>query len=160
MPSPSFRPGTLDEAQRLSGLCRASVRAIQEGQPKDRVEHWASMLTPERLQTILASHWTVVAHPKDGAEPVGLASLDRDVLAMLYVHPDRQGEGLARALLREVASEALRRDIRLLRVDASLNALAAYRRWGFVDHGGREKVDTAGVSYRVHRMHALVARLR
>lgn len=111
------------------------------------------MLSPERMVDVMASQWCVVA--EDGGR-VGFASLDGDVIGMLYVHPDHQGQGIARRLLRAVAEEARRRSIAILRVDASLNALDAYLHWGFFDDGVREKVDTVGVTYQVHRMHVPV----
>lgn len=141
----------------MSALCRASVRAVTHGQPLDLITHWAKMLSPQRLAEVLATQWCIVA--EDDGACRGLASLDGDVLGMLYVHPDHQGRGIARRLVEEVAAEARLRGILVLRVDASLNAVDAYKHWGFMDDGVREKVDTVGVTYRVHRMHVPVLRL-
>lgn len=141
-----IRTATPADAEAISAICRASVRAITEGQPPELRDHWASVLTPERITEILDTQWPIVI---DGA---GFATLDGDVLGMLYVHPLHQRRGIARRLVAAVASEAARRGHTLLRVDASTNAHAAYLALGFTDDGLEEKTDAHGVTYCIHKM--------
>lgn len=142
-----IRAATPADAEAISALCQASVRAITEGQPPTLRDHWASVLTPQRIAEILETQWAIVV---DGA---GFATLDGDdVLGMLYVHPDKQRRGIARALVAAVAQEAARRGTATLQVDASTNAHAAYLALGFQDGELVEKTDAHGVTYRIHKM--------
>jgi GNAT superfamily N-acetyltransferase len=139
-------------------MCRKSVLAITKRQPEKLLAHWADMLSPERLGKVISSHTTFVAVEKSKIH--GFASLEgTDVLGMLYVHPDKQRKGIATSLLLEVAKEAQSKETTFIDVDASLNCLEAYYHWGFAEDDVVEKTDAQGVTYRVHRMHASVAKL-
>lgn len=140
------------DADALAAIAQASVLDIRTGQPPGVVQHWAKQLHPERLAEIIHEQWVVCTDQ-------GFASLEGDdLLGTLYVHPEAQGRGLARQLVRAVAAEAERRGADVLHVDASLNAFEVYLAMGFIDDGIEDK-EKDGVHWKEHRMHASVASL-
>lgn len=63
----------------------------------------------------------------------GFVVRDGDILHALYVHPQRQGQGLGRALLAEAKAEAEAGVLRLWVLEANAAARAFYARQGFVE---------------------------
>lgn len=57
---------------------------------------------------------------------------DDGLLDMLFVHPDHGGEGVARALVRQVLKEAADMGLRRVVTHASRTARPAFERFGFV----------------------------
>jgi len=67
----------------------------------------------------------------EGDVIVGTASLGRDQVHAVFVHPTRQGRGIGRHLMEAVESEAQARGERELILYASLSAVAFYEASGW-----------------------------
>ena len=81
----------------------------------------------------------VLLAERKGGEPAGLAVAEvRDdvvgYLHILFARPDARRSGVATALLKEVATRFLERDLKLLELDVVASndrARSVYERWGF-----------------------------
>ena len=130
--SVSLRPATDDDRP---GICTVHVRAIREtcarSYSPEQVSAWAGLLSPDSYSTVLKERILVVA--TDGAAVVGFGQLNPDTgeVDAVYVLPGRQGEGIGRLLLAELEAKARARDIRMLELSATLNAVPFYAQAGY-----------------------------
>ncbi len=119
----TIRPYRVEDCPLLVALFRDSVR--QSGLQHYTVEQvlaWApDEIDAGHFGARRASRPTWVAE-KDG-QIVGFTDLEADgQIDMLYVHPDYQRQGIARALIDAVEANALERGLRRLYTQASLGA--------------------------------------
>lgn len=131
-----IRQGTVADASALAELGRVVIPAtygpISPAEAARTLETW---WTEEALAESLGRlpHWVAEA---DGAV-VGVSNLgrhqDRPVIWKLYVHPDRQGTGLGRALLAEVIAASAPEPLWLSYVDGNERAADFYAAHGFVE---------------------------
>ena len=129
------RRATLDDVSAVHALGEAVIgptyRPIDPAYADFTARTWWSK---EALTSSIGSiaHWVAEA---DGVV-VGVANLGllegRPVMWKLYVHPDRHGQGLGRALLAEVVAAA-DGPLTLEYLDGNERALAFYRGHGFVE---------------------------
>ena len=130
--SVSLRPATDDDRP---GICTVHVRAIREtcarSYSPEQVSAWAGLLSPNSYSTVLKERVLVVA--TDGGAVVGFGQLNPDTgeVDAVYVLPGRQGEGIGRLLLAELEAQARERDIRMLELSATLNAVPFYAQAGY-----------------------------
>ncbi len=131
----AIRPGVVADAEALRELALvvipATYTAIDPAEAERTVATWWSV---DALTTSLQKlpHW--VAEDASGSL-VGMANLgprdDLSVMWKLYVHPDQQGTGLGRRLLRHVIEANGDRDLWLSYVDGNANAAGFYEAHGF-----------------------------
>jgi GNAT superfamily N-acetyltransferase len=112
----TIRAGNVEDAAALAELGRVVVPATY-GESLDRLPHWVAEDATGRLM---------------GISNLGTRG-DRRVMWKLYVHPDRQGSGLGRALLDRVLDENRAEPLRLSYVDGNANAAGFYAAQGFVE---------------------------
>jgi GNAT superfamily N-acetyltransferase len=111
------------------------VRAIREtcarSYPAEQVSAWVGLVSPDSYTTVLKERVLVVA--TDGGAIVGFGQLNPRAGEMdaVYVLPDRQGEGIGRLLLAELEAEARARNIRMVELPATLNAVPFYAQAGY-----------------------------
>ena len=100
--------------------------------PVDFLSKVEASLTPQSLRELAKERVILVA--MEGDVIVGTASLGRDQVHAVFVHPARQGRGIGRRLMEAVESEARARGERELILYASLSAVAFYgaNGWGTV----------------------------
>jgi len=97
--------------------------------PEDFLSKVEASLTPALLRELAKERMILVA--MEGDVIVGTASLGRDQVHAVFVHPTRQGRGIGRHLMEAVESEAQARGERELILYASLSAVAFYEASGW-----------------------------
>ena len=97
--------------------------------PEDFLSKVEASLTPPFLRELAKERMILVA--MEGDVIVGTASLGRDQVHAVFVHPTRQGRGIGRRLMEAVESEARARGERELILYASLSAVAFYEANGW-----------------------------
>jgi putative acetyltransferase len=105
-------------------------QSIHPSPGQEVLDRWAPAVPDRETWAALDEQWCyVVEHHKT---VVGFIALRRDgVLAWLYVHPDHQGKGIAKALLRQMERQ-LRRQSRTVLTAAVLSpALPFFTRQGY-----------------------------
>lgn len=111
---------------------RASVRSVPERDyNQSQVRAWApDVIDEKRFGQRCESKSTWVAKMEDRI--AGFSDLEPDGhVDMLYVHPDFQRRGIARALLQHIEKSARALDLRRLYTEASITARPAFELVGF-----------------------------
>jgi putative acetyltransferase len=138
------------------GICTVHVRAICEtcsrSYSPEQIGAWAGLLSPDSYTAVLASRVMIVA--TDGGAVVGFGQLDPDTgeVDAVYVHPERQGEGIGRMLLSDLEEQARGRGIATLQLSATLNAVDFYERAGYTQHHAAVHRLPTGVELQCIRM--------
>jgi putative acetyltransferase len=141
----TIRPATPADAEALSALHKASVRALCLGAyTADEIEAWLRDREPQGFRHAMTDGGeTRLVAEHDGAV-VGFVSIKETVLSGLYVDP-ATGRGAGRVLLLAAEDEVRRRGASVLSLQATLNAVPFYRQHGFmrqkrstVRRGGRD----------------------
>ncbi len=148
----TIRRFTPADAAAVVSLFRNTVRRVNLGDyTPEQVRAWApDEISVGEWAASMQGRFAVVA--ESGGILVGFADLAPDGhLDRLYVHADRQREGIGRALLAAVVAEAERRGGAELHVEASITALPFFRAHGFVVVT-RQTVVTRGVAFVNYRM--------
>lgn len=133
-------------------LFNGSVRhvAVRDYSPA-QIEAWAPTVVNlsdwsermERKPTFVAER---------GSEIVGFSDLEPGGhIDMMFVHPDHQGQGVARRLLNHVVERAIALGLNSLTTDASITARPFFERNGFKVVQAQE-IELRGQSFRNYRM--------
>jgi putative acetyltransferase len=120
------------DAASLVDLYRASVRNIAaRDYTQSQVRAWApDVIDEKKFGQRCESKSTWVAKIEDRI--AGFSDLEPDGhVDMLYVHPDFERRGVARALLEHVEKAARAMDLRRLHAEASITARPAFEAMGF-----------------------------
>jgi putative acetyltransferase len=137
----------------LVALFRETVHAVGAAvYTPEELAAWAPAdLRPEDWARRVARNRVWVAD-EDGGEVVGFAELSPEgAVDMLYVHKDRQGRGIARALLGELEAAARAEGLARLTTDASRIARPFFVTRGFTLVAAQE-VERRGVRIENFRM--------
>jgi putative acetyltransferase len=131
-PAMTVRPYRAGDEKALLSLFRASVHSLaSEDYSTAQLRAWA----PDQMDEVAFAHRcaskTTFVAEVNGAI-AGFSDFESDGhIDMLYVHPEFQRRGVARALLRHIESAAQGQGIRRLYTEASLTAQAAFLGAGF-----------------------------
>ena len=120
------------DAADLASLFRDSVRSIAARDYTARqLQAWApDVIDEEKFGQRCEKRMTWVAEV--GGRIAGFSDLEPDGhVDMLYVHPDFQRRGVARALLHHVEERARTMDLRRLHTEASITAQPAFEAMGY-----------------------------
>lgn len=137
-----IRKAVPEDAQ---GVCDVLCRTITEACVDDHrhdpatLKAWLGNKTPDTVAGwfTTSTNFPLVACRGDAI--VGVALLTQaGKLALCYVLPDMQGQGVGRRLLDGIEAQARAWDIRKLRLHSTLSASAFFARHGYL-HAGREK---------------------
>jgi putative acetyltransferase len=121
-----------NDAASVVEVFRASVRSVPERDyNQSQVRTWApDVIDEESFGKRCESKSTWVAKMEDRI--AGFSDLEPDGhVDMLYVHPDFQRRGIARALLQHIGNLARAMDLRRLYTEASITARPAFESAGF-----------------------------
>lgn len=128
----AIRPYAASDASTLTSLFRSSVREIaSRDYTPSQIREWA----PDRIDEIrfgqkCASRPTWVAEVE--GRIAGFSDLEPDGhVDMLYVHPEFQRRGVARALLKHIEVTARAAALRRLYTEASITARPVFEAVGF-----------------------------
>lgn len=142
-------------------MCRVHVESIRAAcsarYSPAQIEAWIDGKTPKRYEAMIRGphEWFVCECGQgDGRAIAGIASVDLSVgeVTTLYVAPDWWGKGVGRALFETLERRAIERGHTELRVESTLNARAAYERYGFVATGVTTHRFASGVEAEAVRM--------
>jgi GNAT superfamily N-acetyltransferase len=140
-----YRPMRAGEETAVRDLALASFRAaVAPSYGPEGVRSFVGLLTATWLRrTAEADDAFVLVAAWDGAPAGVIAVTEASHVSLLFVAPDRQGEGLGRGLLREAVRLCRRRTPALaaLTVSASPNAVRFYEAAGFRATGPEETED-------------------
>jgi len=128
----TIRPYRVEDCPLLVALFRQSVRQVGAlHYTPEQVLAWApDEIDAGHFGARRASRPTWVAE-QDG-QIVGFTDLEADgQIDMLYVHPECQRQGIARALIEAVETNAVERGMRRLYVQASVGARPFFEQHGF-----------------------------
>lgn len=117
----------------VEGISQVIVSALRETNAKDYSEaviaRVAQSFSPSAVLDLLTRRTVFVAVL--GHDIIGVASLDSSVVRTVFVKPERQSQGVGRALMAEVESAAIEKGVGLLTVPSSVTAEPFYARLGF-----------------------------
>lgn len=133
---PQLRTYTPSDAAGCCTVIRACLPLL-EGLDDAALGHVAAKLTPDTLHAELGPADALVVTDPTG-RVLALGALAAGELVRLYVLPDRQRQGLGTALVDALEARARAGGVRQLTLEAAPNAVAFFRRRGFV---GREVVE-------------------
>lgn len=128
----TIRPYVATDASTLVSLFRASVREIaSRDYTASQIRAWApDHIDGGRLGQECASRPTWIAEVE--GRIAGFSDLEPDGhVDMLYVHPDFQRRGVARALLMHIEKAARAAGLRRLYTEASITARPVFEAMGF-----------------------------
>lgn len=122
-----------DDVSALHALHTAAVREICAPFLEPAVvEAWLRGRTAEAYQRAAdeegENFWVAVG---DDDAIAGFASWRDDTLLALFIHPDRQGHGIGRALFERCEADAKDSGFEILCLSATLNAERYYEQFGF-----------------------------
>jgi len=125
-----IRPFEIADATSVSGLISTTLRISNvKDYPADFLSTVEASLTPLSLRELAKERVIFVA--VEGNAIVGTASLGRDQVHAVFVHPARQGRGIGRRLMEAAESEARARGTRALILYASVSAVPFYEAGGW-----------------------------
>jgi len=149
---PRFRGGRADDAPALWALRTRCVRELCRSHYPDAViARWSASPPPPRYPGLIAEGGCVVADDAQGRLlGYGILVLQDNEVDALFVAPEQAGKGLGQAVLQRLLALAdPQRDVLL---SASLNAVAFYRRAGFLDEGEQAYLHPSGITLAARRM--------
>jgi putative acetyltransferase len=124
-----FQP---DDAPVLIDLFRETVRRVNSRDyTAEQVAAWApDDMNPARW-SVLSERFTIVA--ESGSSVVGFTDLEPDGhIDRFFVHADWQGQGVGKAMLSELKTEAQRTALHRLYAEVSITARPFFLRQGFI----------------------------
>lgn len=127
-----FRQAQTGDVAAITELFRHAVRAVDPGDyTEDQRRAWADGADdPGRWLARIREHYFLVV--EQGGRMCGFASLTTDgYIDLLYVHPNFQRRGIARALLRRLVRKAEMDGCRQVCTDASSTARPTFEHSGF-----------------------------
>lgn len=128
----TIRPYAVDDASGVTELFRSSVRQIaSRDYTVSQIRAWApDVIDQEQFGRRRETRSTWVAESE--GRIAGFSDLQPDGhVDMLYVHPDFQRRGVARALLRHIEETARTAGLRRLYTEASITARPVFEAMGF-----------------------------
>ncbi|MGE3853348.1 MAG: N-acetyltransferase family protein [Planctomycetota bacterium] len=132
----TIRPATDGDCE---GLWTVHVQAIRHtcsrAYSAEQIQAWSALLSPGSYVEMLRNRVVVVAEDDTGVIGFGQLDADRREIEAVYVRPDRQGQGIGRALLQRLESSARAVGIDKVSLSATLNAVPFYVRAGFTTEG-------------------------
>ena len=138
------------------GIWAVHVRAIREvcshSYSAEQVASWAGLLSPDSYAGVLRERFVLVAEDKGGIAGFGQLNQASGQVEAVYVLPDRQGEGIGRALLLALEDKARAAGLKRLQLSATLNAVPFYERAGYVEEGSTVHRLPNGVELQCLRM--------
>lgn len=150
--TPADAPGVArvhDAALRTQGGDHYSEAELDAMAPPDRdpeAVDGAILAREERYVAVAVSEPAADAD-EDGGEVVGVGGvhLEDGRLLGIFVHPDRAGEGIGRALFGDIEARARTAGLDALTIHSALNAVGFYESVGFVQVEGAEGRTGSGV---------------
>ncbi|HUS09609.1 MAG TPA: GNAT family N-acetyltransferase [Pyrinomonadaceae bacterium] len=122
-----------EDCHSICSVHAAAVRGIRTAlYTSEEIEAWAVPRAPASCEESIRSKEFFVA--EDGGAVVGFAVLNQDIAEVeaIYVTPEAGRRGIGLGVLRKLEERATALGLKLLRLNASLNAVPFYERAGYV----------------------------
>jgi putative acetyltransferase len=105
--------------------------------PEEIIQNWAMPKTPEKIKQLTDAiqgdeEIFVVGRINDKIVGFGSIIAKRNELRAVYVHPSLGRQGIGTQILADLERSAIERGVKVLEMDASLNAERFYLKNGFV----------------------------
>jgi putative acetyltransferase len=122
----------LSDIDKILGVFQDAVESTCSGDyTSSQIKVWLNAAEDTaRWADKITTQYFLVAMDDDHL--AGFASLENDMLDLLYVRNDVQGLGIGRRLLSGIEGEARKRNIAVLRADVSLTARRFFENVGFI----------------------------
>ncbi|MBJ7550961.1 GNAT family N-acetyltransferase [Marinomonas ostreistagni] len=133
----------LSDVEVASGVCIAAFdQSVASSLPAEGIETFAKISAPEAFRERMSKD-TMMLVAEIETNIVGFAELrEGNHVSMLFVRPDRQQQGIGKALLTQLIKHARSPSIS---VSASLSSVTAYQTFGFILSGEINQI--AGLIY-------------
>lgn len=133
-----IRSATSDDALAICDVLHQSISACcvadHHGDP-DLLAGWLANKTAHNVATWIATEGAIARVAFRGDTAVGFALVVGNELALCYVTCQVLHQGVGKALLQEVVSQARAQGVSVLHLDSTRTALAFYLRHGFAVTG-------------------------
>ncbi|HEY3521718.1 MAG TPA: GNAT family N-acetyltransferase [Rhodanobacteraceae bacterium] len=154
----SLRRATADDAAAMWTVrCDAIRQTCRSHYPVEMLERWAATPLPETFGRRIEDEYVVVGIA--GASIAGFAALKASdsLIDAVFVAPEDGRRGLGRQLLAHIEGVAIGCGLRVLRVNASLNAVPFYAAAGYESISEGIYTTSAGVQIACVRMEKPIA---
>jgi putative acetyltransferase len=129
------RRATADDAAAIALVHAAAIRGLASTHYEPaQISAWSADKQPDRYRRALAAGERMFVATVNGSV-IGFAACQDDEVRAVYVDPRYIRRGIGTRLLATVEDEALARGARVLRLEASLNAVAFYSLRGYKECG-------------------------
>ena len=136
-----------EDAQAVSGLIITTIRISNvEDYPAELMEELVETQTPEHV--LQRASWTHFYVAEEDGEIIGCGAIgpywgreDESSLFSIFVHPDRQGKGIGRAIVEALEQDEFARRAKRIEIPASITGLPFYRKLGYDFKDGKEEID-------------------
>ena len=128
-----IRRAQQEDCHSIASTHSAAVRGIRTGvYTPEEIQAWAVPREPASYQESIRSKEFFVA--EDGGAIVGFGVLNPEIAEVeaVYVAPGAGRRGIGREVLRKLEDRARTLGLRMLRLNASLNAVPFYEKAGYV----------------------------
>lgn len=130
----SYRRSTGADAEAVFALTAASVaRLAPDPYPPNVVATWMAGRTPEDYRPDCAAGRVWIA--ESAGRPSGFAHGEPGEVKRLFVDAAWVGRGIGDGLMRRALDDATAGGVAKVRIEATLNAVPFYHRWGFAEVG-------------------------
>ena len=136
-----------EDAQAVSELIITTIRISNVGDyPAELMEELVKTQTPEHILERAA--WTHFYVAEEDGGIIGCGAIgpywgreDESSLFSIFVHPDRQGKGVGRAIVETLEQDEFARRAKRIEIPASITGLPFYRKLGYDFKDGKEEID-------------------
>ena len=130
----SFRAARLDDAETVFDITKASIAGLAQGcYSPAQIENWMGERTPRFYEDLIAKGRMTVCL-RNGVV-VGFVDAEPGEVTRLFMLPEAAGSGLGQRLLDIGVAQARLGHSGPIRLEATINAEAFYRRYGFRSTG-------------------------
>lgn len=130
----TYRRSTGADAEAVFALTAASVaRLAPDPYPPEVVATWMAGRSPDDYRADCAAGRLWIA--ECGGVALGFAHGEPGEVKRLFVDAAQVGRGLGAGLMRRALADAMAGGTTRVRIEATLNAVPFYRRWGFAEVG-------------------------
>lgn len=127
-----IRPAVSNDSVTIIDIHSRSIRALCSGDySKEQLDAWIGKRTPDHVASRIVSLPFYVAELKGKLVGYAVYNPRTTELTSIYVDPDFSRQGIASRLMELLASDARRKGLTTLWLDASLTAVPFYESAGF-----------------------------
>ena len=135
------------DAQAVSELIITTIRISNvRDYPAELMEELVRTETPEHV--LQRASWTHFYVAEDADRIIGCGAIgpywgkeDESSLFTIFVHPDYQGKGVGKAIVKTLEQDEFALRARRIEIPASITGLPFYRKMGYSFKDGKETID-------------------